>query len=692
MTIKKIMLSLLFVLSAILIVSELFMFREAYDRYARTLEAQNGNQIVDLLLECASLWAQERGVTNSALGSSDPVLSDVNSKIKGFRESSRGSYQRALDMLSSSSLEPDLKLQESVTDSLQVVDALRKDVDTALVLPKASRDKALSQKWMPGISKLILQSQKLRINLATQMLSLDPALGKDALVRHGVWLMSEYAGRERGVLAGIISADEPISPEQIQQLLGFRGKVEEGWSILTSVHFNTQEAGVFNAPIENAQNSFFQSFEKVRLKVYADAKLGIGYSMSAKAWIDEATKAISTLNEIQTISADFTQKVLAEQSSLARRSMFLFGGALLVSSLVVLCALYVVMRRILYPISLLSSSMTSISSGDFNQDVPCVERKDEVGLMAKCVEVFRHNGLEKIRLEEEARASVLRSEEEKRATMAQMASDFDRSVGGLIASLASASAELHSTAQTMRNIADETSKSSQSVAASAEQASVNVNTVASAMEEMSASSKEIGVQISGARVKSNDTALNASKANDTVSNLNTLVENIGEVVFAIKDIAEQTNLLALNATIEAARAGESGKGFAVVAEEVKKLATETSLKTEEINGRINLIQNATRESVVAMQRILSNISEIDQSVTGVSAAVDEQNATTAEIARSIGEASQGTQHVSRIIVDVQGGANETGASAEAVLEAAQEVAKLSDRLKGSVDKFLSELR
>jgi methyl-accepting chemotaxis protein len=319
-------------------------------------------------------------------------------------------------------------------------------------------------------------------------------------------------------------------------------------------------------------------------------------------------------------------------------------------------------------------------------------RKDEIGGMAEAL-MDLNIKLKKAReLALRETENKRRAEEDRKKMMLKLADDFDAQIGSFIGSLASASTELQASAEGMKDISNKTSQSSDAVVASSGEASANVNTVASAMEEMSASIAEIVTQMTAAKTQSNDTAKNAEQANITVSNLNELVKNIGEVVVAIQDIAEQTNLLALNATIEAARAGDAGKGFAVVAEEVKKLASETSQKTEEINGRITEIQNATHESVGAMERIIKNIGDIDSSVTGISAAAEEQNVTTNEIVRSVAEASNGVQQVSHVILDVQKGASETRASADAVLDASKEVAELSENLRSSVESFLSTIR
>ncbi len=365
---------------------------------------------------------------------------------------------------------------------------------------------------------------------------------------------------------------------------------------------------------------------------------------------------------------------------------------LIIGVLISISAIILIGKALTAPILELITFMQRIDKGETDFEVTHQERLDEIGEIAKAVDSSRENVAAVQKMSEKQAEQEIRAEAEKRKTMRDIADGFDSQVGGLINSLASASTELQSTAESMKKIAEETSQASATVASSSEESSVNVSTVASAMEEMTASSGEIAAQITTAKTKANDTASNAQAANETVDNLNERVQNIGEVVVAIQDIAEQTNLLALNATIEAARAGEAGKGFAVVADEVKKLATETAQKTSEINDRITEIQNATADTVTAMERIISNIDEIDQSVTGVSAAVEEQNATSSEINRSVSEASQGAQSVSQIIIEVQKGAGETGSSADAVLSAAGEVAKYSENLKGSVDQFLDKIR
>ena len=150
--------------------------------------------------------------------------------------------------------------------------------------------------------------------------------------------------------------------------------------------------------------------------------------------------------------------------------------------------------------------------------------------------------------------------------------------------------------------------------------------------------------------------------------------------------------MALNATIEAARAGEAGRGFAVVASEVKSLANQTATATEEIDNHIAAIQAVSGEAVEAIDSIGRTITEVDEIATAIASAVEEQSITTQDIARNVQEAAQGTQEVTGHIADVSTGAQETGKAAASVIEAAGRLSQQSEELRGSVDKFLANIK
>lgn len=348
--------------------------------------------------------------------------------------------------------------------------------------------------------------------------------------------------------------------------------------------------------------------------------------------------------------------------------------------------------KIAKPIQIMTGTMDSLAKGNLNVTVPYLDLKDEVGIMARTLGVFKDNALKTEQMKEEQKRQEERAAVEKRQAMIDLANSFEKEVGAVINTVSAASTEMEATAQSMSANANETSQKTIVVASAAQEASSNVNAVASAAEELSASIHEISSQVSQSARVAAEAKEKASQTSDRVQGLVKAAERIGEVVTLISTIAEQTNLLALNATIEAARAGEAGKGFAVVASEVKVLATQTSKATEEISAQINDIQGATRESSKSIQDILNVVHKIDEISSTVAAAVEEQGAATNEIARNVQQASEGTTNVTMNIAQVTQAASETGQSAGMVLDAAKELAQQATVLSDSVRGFLDRVR
>ncbi|NUB11593.1 HAMP domain-containing protein [Azospirillum brasilense] len=343
------------------------------------------------------------------------------------------------------------------------------------------------------------------------------------------------------------------------------------------------------------------------------------------------------------------------------------------------------------PVVRLTTVMERLAQGRLEDEVPAAERGDEIGQMARTVRVFKENALRVQEMAREQEAMRARATEEQRRAMNSLAADLEASVKAMMGEVVRSATSMRGEANVMLENARQTSHHSDSVAHAVQEATSEVESVAAGAEQLRASIDEITRSITQSTQLARGAVDEAGRTDSIVQGLSEASRKIEEVVGLINNIAGQTNLLALNATIEAARAGEAGKGFAVVAQEVKSLANQTAKATDEIGAEIAAVQAATTAAVNAIRAIVNTIRQVDESLSTVAAAVEEQDAATRDISERSQRAATDTVAVLQEMRLVQQAAETTGHSAGAVQTTTEELSRSFNRLDNEIEAFITRI-
>ncbi|WP_404536653.1 methyl-accepting chemotaxis protein [Bradyrhizobium ottawaense] len=349
-------------------------------------------------------------------------------------------------------------------------------------------------------------------------------------------------------------------------------------------------------------------------------------------------------------------------------------------------------RRLSSPIVRLASLTTSIAEDRLSIEVPFLDRRDEIGILAQAIEVLRRRSAEAARLTAEKERMKEEAVRERTAAMKHLADEFEMSIKGLVQALASSAVDMEMAANEMRMAASQAEARAVAAAEAAGSADENVRGTAAATRALFSFIQEISCQIGRSSDTASSAAADAGRTNEAMIALASSAKRIGDIVSLIGGIAHQTNLLALNATIEAARNGEAGRGFAVVAAEVKALANQTARATDEIKIKVAEIQSVSDVAVNAIDGIGVTIGRMNQIVTNLTDAVEEQSAASNGMAENVEQMASRTQAVAHNIAGVRDSIGETRGVATNVKRGADTLSREAERLQHEVERFLAGLR
>ncbi|CDZ33236.1 methyl-accepting chemotaxis protein [Neorhizobium galegae] len=426
------------------------------------------------------------------------------------------------------------------------------------------------------------------------------------------------------------------------------------------------------------------------------------------ALIDQAAADIKSLGDDKSALAAYNLRVMFA-------SLGFFIVAVIALSVLIARSLSGSIRKI-------GDRMASLASGNTEEAIPYADRKDEIGAMARSVEVFREAAIRNLQLEGEAEATRRRSEAERLEMQRQSEADAEakltQATGALAANLRrladgdmlcevnealapqfeglrhdfntsvrqlrEALLSVGNSVATVTSGSREISDASDNLSKRTEQQAASLEETAAALEEITANVVSTSKRTGEARDVVRDARTRADQSGQVVRNAVAAMERIekssqqiGQIIGVIDEIAFQTNLLALNAGVEAARAGEAGKGFAVVAQEVRELAQRSANAAKEIKSLISNSAVAVSEGVKLVSETgegLSVIEQLVQTVNGhmdaIAIAAQEQSVGLAQVNTAVNHMDQSTQQNAAMVEEM----NASGAGL------AQESGKLSDLL------------
>ncbi|UOR16636.1 methyl-accepting chemotaxis protein [Qipengyuania aquimaris] len=517
----------------------------------------------------------------------------------------------------------------------------------------------------------------------------------------GGWLALELRSERMAISQAIavaselkVNAADGVVETQFYALSGEREALEAGSEANKRARRNLNELETTVSELLPSELDTIREL-RVQLNIFEEDIQKSARATDGEQLRDIAMQAVVDGQAFDTIATELRDALIAHGAASDAASetviTWLFVAFFSVAGLgiaLILATTKIISRDVTRTVGRLTEVSTQLAEGDKHVHIPALTRRDELGDLARSLDIFRESAF---RIEEFANErEAMRSE--RRAELEKLATTFEATVGEVVNGVAAASTQLNTTASSMASSAEQATQQTGAVSQSMEAASGGVTAAAAASDEFAMSIGEISRQASHSAELARKAADDAEGADETISTLAASADQVGQIVELIQSIAQRTNLLALNASIEAARGGEAGRGFAVVASEVKELAAQTSRATEEVAEQIRNMQNSTGASVNALRSIGEQIKQLESTAISIASAVDQQSVAGQDLARSIDLAARSTDEVEVNIVQVREASLATGAAASQVLGSADALESQASVLRSQVDQFLQKVR
>ncbi|MCZ8178106.1 MAG: methyl-accepting chemotaxis protein [Rhizobium sp.] len=724
LSIRNVLIGVFAILSLMLLALVGSSLHSSYRNYERYAEVSELTAFDKALFNALLAFRSERGDSRSAIALASADAAGSIGSMQKNRATVDGGMTEAKAIAAGISA-PELAAPiSSVMASYDEVVAFRKVIDEQLAKPLEARAADTTKNWMAVAGKFLSELEKASVAAEARMRVLDPALMPMIQMRAYSWSTRATAGDGLVILNNAVTAGEPIDAATQLKLAVADANALYAWNAVRNLVEHPDTPQPIKDAFQKADQSYFNGdYAAMRADVIAKISAGEKPPLTIDQWRSPTTPAINTIAAVASLAMDTlnndAQSAKAAALTKAVAFLALFGVVVLLTAV----GTIVILRKVIRPIAVLTRCMRQLASGDLSVTIPGAKRRDEMGEMARSVEVFQMAAIRNRELEAEAEETRIATERERAEMQARAEADAEerltKATGTLAAGLKRlASGDLlceideqfapqfealrhdfNTSVQQLRGVlvsvgrsahavsggSGEISHASDDLAKRTEQQAASLEETAAALEEITSNVTATSRRTGEARDIVRNTRSRAEQSGVVVGNAVTAMERIehaskqiSQIIGVIDEIAFQTNLLALNAGVEAARAGEAGKGFAVVAQEVRELAQRSANAAKEIKALIGNSEIAVSEGVKLVNEtgdgltaIAGLVQAINEHMDAIASAAQEQSVGLGEVNQAVNHMDQATQKNAAMVEEMN--------AASAGL--AQEAASLAELLQ-----------